>query len=229
MFKKLFNLIKETLFPIFCMECGREGEWWCDECLSKQDNCSGEFDASASVLHGAFAFAPYSEQRPIGKLIRAFKYNFASDIENVLEKIIVSNNKFENFAERIFVENCLIVPVPLHSRRERERGYNQAGVIARIIAKNYGQNKSAVEEKCLSRVRYTIQQAKLNKKEREQNVCDAFVWKGDAKCPENIILVDDVFTTGATLESCAKALHAAGAKKVFAVTLARAVFSIPGR
>jgi ComF family protein len=229
MFKKFFNLIKETLFPIFCMECGREGEWWCNECLSKQDNGCGEFDTNGLSLDGAFAFAPYSEQRPIGKLIRAFKYNFASDIENVLEKIIISNNKFEDFAKRIFAENCLIIPVPLHSRRERERGYNQAGVIARIIAENYGQNKITVEEKRLSRVRYTVQQAKLNKKEREQNVCDAFVWAGDEKRPENIILVDDVFTTGATLESCAKALRLAGAKKVFAVTLARAVFSTPGR
>ncbi|MFA5128199.1 MAG: ComF family protein [Patescibacteria group bacterium] len=224
MFKQFLLLIKATLFPIYCVECGAEGEWWCKKCLARQEKCFGEFEASASSLDGAFAFLPYLEQVPAGKLIRAFKYNFASDIENVWHKVIVHSEKFDNFAKQISTENCMIVPVPLHHRRERERGYNQADVIARIVAKNCWQNKIPVKTYLL-RVRYTAQQAKLNKKEREHNVLDAFIWQKGIPCPENIILVDDVFTTGATLESCAQAVRAAGAKKVFVITLGRAVFS----
>ena len=222
MFQKLFNLAKEILYPIYCVECGREGEWWCDKCLSGRQDYAAEFNPDSEMFSGAFAFAQYSELSPVGKLLRAYKYNFASDIESVWNKIIIPDNKINSFIKIIPADNRAIIPVPLYHRRERERGFNQSTVIARLIAKNIFQNTILADEKNFIRVRYTAQQAKLNKNERLQNVRGAFAWRVKSACPENVILVDDVFTTGATLESCAGALRQAGAKKVCAITFALA-------
>ena len=161
--------------------------------------------------------------------MRQFKYHYARDIKSVWEKMILSadlplaallpGKEADSAAWQI-------VPVPLYPRRERERGYNQAKIIAGIILSYlramYPDRQFILDDKYLRRVRPTAQQAKLSKEERVKNISGAFAAIGTA--PENVILIDDVFTSGATLEECARTLKSAGAKKVFALTLARAVW-----
>ena len=124
----------------------------------------------------------------------------------------------------------VVVPVPLHPRRERSRGFNQADDLARTLG--------LPVRPLLRRVRYTTSQIKLPKDERHRNVRDAFEYcrpalserrRGIAAptrvegCPSLVVLIDDVSTTGATLDACASVLKAAGAKEVRALTAARVV------
>lgn len=112
-----------------------------------------------------------------------------------------------------------IVPVPLHIKRLRERGFNQSLILARALGKKYSMD---VDFSLLKRRKFTLTQTGLDKKEREKNISGAFV----AVLPEriqnrNLILIDDVYTTGATINECAKTLVKAGASQVAVLTLAR--------
>jgi ComF family protein len=244
MFNKEIKSIKDVLFPVFCVSCGQEGEWWCEACLRKNKfspvcrcpGCGKKNDGELCLgcrgffnLDGAAAFIEYSEKSPAGRLLREFKYHYASDIKSVWEKIILSAGMPLGdflFAGEAGEDSWHVAPVPLHSRRERERGYNQARIIAEIILiylrNKYSGRHFILDDNSLSRVRPTAQQAKLSKEERVKNIAGAFA-PGKA-VPENVILVDDVYTSGATLEECARALKSAGAKKVFAITLAQTVW-----
>lgn len=239
--KKLFKFIKDILFPIFCADCGKEGEWWCPACRRKSktvliakcpvclrnsirqlaDGATCVVCRTVSALDGVVAFLPYFEKQPAAILIQKFKYQYAEDIIDVWKKIVAPIKFF-------WLENqksVAIIPVPLHPRRERERGFNQADLIAKIFYEKMATDFPSIEFKInrgLIRQRFTRQQAKLTKEERLENTKDAFVWQGK-ECPKTIILIDDVFTSGATLQECAKTLKSAGAKIVWGVTLSRAV------
>jgi len=113
----------------------------------------------------------------------------------------------------------LIVPVPLHAARMRERGYNQAALLAREMARRVGLE---VDEQTLVRQRATDPQVELNAKQRKENVRDAFSCSSNALAGKQVLLIDDVCTTGATLEACAVALYTQGVRGVQALTLARA-------
>lgn len=113
----------------------------------------------------------------------------------------------------------VIVPVPLHASRLRERGYNQAALLARELAQRA---EIALNERTLVRKRATAPQVELSAKERRENVHDAFCCSDDGLAEKHVLLVDDVCTTGATLEACAIALRKSGARSVQALTLARA-------
>jgi len=112
-----------------------------------------------------------------------------------------------------------IVPIPLHKKRIKERGYNQSILLARAIGDYTG---LPVEMDCLIRIRWTMPQVELNEKEREKNVKGAF----DVKDPERllgkkVLIVDDVITTGATINEATKTLNASGIEGVFVFTLGR--------
>ena len=114
----------------------------------------------------------------------------------------------------------VLIPVPLHAARQRERGYNQAGLLAREMARRVG---LAVDEQTLVRQRATSPQVGLDAVQRGQNVRDAFHCAKSGLAGKQVLLVDDVCTTGATLEACAIALCEEGAARgVQALTLARA-------
>ena len=115
----------------------------------------------------------------------------------------------------------LIVPVPLHADRERERGFNQAGVIARELARL---SRLPLDEHSVVRRLHTERhRAGMDAKSRHQSVGDAFaVRHRDLIAGKRVLLVDDVFTTGATASACAKALIEVGADAVFVLTIARA-------
>jgi ComF family protein len=115
----------------------------------------------------------------------------------------------------------VIIPVPLHGRRLKERGFNQSALIAKGISKRL---KRPLLINCLIRTRYTTPQVNLTAKEREKNIKDAFSINdsGDIQ-GKDIMLIDDVFTTGATVRECSKVLQKAGAGNIYVITLARSV------
>jgi ComF family protein len=113
----------------------------------------------------------------------------------------------------------VLVPVPLHRSRVRERGFNQAALLARELSKRI---HLPVDELTLVRQRATASQVDLDIAERTENVRDAFRWSTNALAGKRVLVIDDVCTTGATLEACATALYDGGARSVQALTLARA-------
>jgi ComF family protein len=114
-----------------------------------------------------------------------------------------------------------LVSVPLHPRRLRERGYNQSALLAVELGKRIG---LPVIEDCLIRVKQAQPQVRaVDVDERRRNVADAFVCRDERVSAKQIILIDDVCTSGATLESCAAALKRSGATSVWGLTLAREI------
>jgi ComF family protein len=119
------------------------------------------------------------------------------------------------------MDYSLIMPVPLHTRRLRQRGFNQAVILAREISRRFS---IALDFSNLKRVVFTESQARLGREEREINVKAAFAVAEPEKITgQKIVLVDDVLTTGSTVEECARALLKHKAEQVAVLTLARAV------
>jgi len=149
--------------------------------------------------------------------IHVFKYKGKITTGEVLGKIM-ADHIYPDFS---IADYSLIVPVPLHAKRLRERGFNQAVILAREISKRFS---IRLDFLTLRRHVFTEPQVSLGKDQRTANVRGAFVVKDGKKIQgQKIILVDDVYTTGSTVKECAGALMAHGAAEVAVLTLARAV------
>ena len=151
------------------------------------------------------------------------KYNFIKDIGSLLGNYLTSflqsylNNE-ANYKSKIINHQSAIIPIPLHPRRLRWRGFNQTETIARVVAKNF---QLEIITRKLIRTKHKKAQAKLNEWQRLKNVKDCFAWRGDNLAGATIILVDDVATTGATLNECAKILKQNGANQVWGLVAAK--------
>lgn len=215
--RRAFAFLLDLLYPPRCGGCDRYGEgWWCATCdtrtpwLDVSDSRSTlalPSGASLTVISAA-RFAP-----PLREGIHRFKYEGQPQLA-------------EAFAARMsamWMANDLsadaLIPVPLHAARLRERGFNQSLLLARQVSLTVGK---PVEGRALQRIRATEQQAHLDAKARQANVRGAFAVRRDLVEGKAIVLVDDVFTTGATLMECAEVLYQSGAREVTALTLARA-------
>ncbi len=230
-FVETLTWVKDVLFPVACLGCGREGEWVCTSCASDIER-SGVFccpvchapqaggvccDAcrSESFLTSHVAMTPYQEHSLIGRAVHALKYQYVEDIVASLCPLLAD---FLQSNAVLFEQIDVVIPVPLHTRRFAERGFNQAELLALAV----GGILNKPVEKWVERTRYTPHQALLARLARLQNVADAFaVAKGVSVDGKRILLVDDVFTTGSTLQECAKALRNGGAGDTRGFSLAR--------
>jgi len=233
--REVIHTVKEYLFPVFCLSCDKEGTWVCEDCFSRIDITSQLFcplchektsagevcDActsqqKTSYLSRHVATTVYKESALIGTIIHTLKYDFADDVLHSIEHML--ETWFETCAP-VFSDIDMIIPVPLHKKRFAERGFNQAFLIGNILAKH---SSIPIQEKLLIRKRDTPHQANLDRKGRLSNVVDAFRVKAlEAIDGKSILLVDDVYTTGATMQTCAEVLLKGGAKEVHGWTLAR--------
>lgn len=157
----------------------------------------------------------YQANSIVRDLIHRFKYSgefhlrqlLANWLEEALSDPRISEEPFDAF-----------VPVPLHATRIRERGYDQIAALVEVVAKRSHRQVWS----CLRRSRYTESQTRFSRKERLQNLHNAFeLRKGSSVLGKRLLLVDDVLTTGSTLDECARILKAHGAKSVRAITVAR--------
>ncbi|MFH0771385.1 MAG: ComF family protein [Candidatus Omnitrophota bacterium] len=176
---------------------------------------SGNFTPKAKDLHFDRAVYSTGYNDIIKKCVCLFKYKGKTRLSRHLGEIM------SNFAlkSRDVMEADLIVPVPLHPVRLRQRQFNQSELLALQISKII--NKKVVKDK-LKRVRYTAPQTELTGQQRIKNVKEVFAVKNYAGFKDKtVVLVDDVITTGATFSECAKALKKAGARKIVAFALAK--------
>jgi len=151
-------------------------------------------------------------ESPLREAIHSFKYKNNQNLAGPLGQLLVE------YMTRHPLPADVIVPVPLHASRLRERGYNQSALLARELSRPAG---LPVVEDVLHRVRKTVAQVGLDAQGRRDNVRDAFQCADQRLSGLRILLIDDVHTTGATLNACAVALRQAGTGPVCALTLAR--------
>lgn len=207
------------IVPPFCEVCGEvfhgqiDGEFDCP-------NCKG------ISFHFEFARAAMDRSDEILELVHRLKY--AKEIHLARELGKLACGAFEDRRLAVALkEKWPLVPVPLHWRRQRDRQFNQAGEIARFV----GEKTGLPLWHCLSRVRRTETQTRLSRKQRMENLKGAFAiqktWFWEQENPLGkkpllgVILVDDVFTTGSTVNECAKILRKAGADRVAVLTVMR--------
>ncbi len=221
----------DFLFPKTCLGCGRWGSYLCEECMNKLSplrepicpecrrvNYGGETHSRCfkrASLAGLTCVYPYVSLAK--KLVTNLKYKFVSDLVVVMGELMISNIDWDGKNEP-----WMVTAVPLHPSREKWRGFNQARELGKQLAKGWGYE---YEEGLVRRVRKTKPQMSLRGKERGENLKKAFAgglklnrFKG-----KNIILVDDVWTTGTTMNECARALKGGGVKRVWGITFARAL------
>lgn len=229
MWKEVKKFASDLLFPIFCLGCHTEGVWCCNQCqnsipLDPQFASPPSSFPFAQELSGIFTLLPYQEYSLFARLLHTLKYNWATNLTPLLSKIISSSLQFSQtqYWLHLFRSTpAFVLPIPLASRRERERGFNQAALVARAYTSAFSLSEKINISSDLVRSRHTSQQARLNKNQREANVVGAFMWNNPTSPPPTVILIDDLITTGATMSSAAQALKQAGAKHVYGFALAR--------
>ena len=220
------KIILDFIYPPFCILCNNslsaDEETFCQKCWQNQQRIKESFLPASKMpyipgpkiyLDGSVACFEYSEVTQ--EFIHTFKYRkldrfsfaFGAELATVLKEFYK------------YPQIDAIVPVPLHKQRLKERGFNQSQLLAQAIADN---TKIDLLDNVLFRSRYTKPQAKMNRQERIKNVQGAFELAGNSVLTDKIIvLVDDVLTTGSTMNECARVLKQGGAKAVFCLTLSR--------
>ncbi|OGB76175.1 hypothetical protein A2476_02620 [candidate division CPR3 bacterium RIFOXYC2_FULL_35_7] len=223
---KILDSILDFLFPQKCLYCGQVGSVVCQNCVSqlpfpKTQICpicynpsligkTHDFCQKRYNLDG-LTFCFYYDDK-IKEAIKKIKYrNLFSYVDELVARGI-SKLDLEQF------KDFMIIPVPLHEKRLKSRGFNQAEIIGKVLS---GKLNIQLRTDILKRVKDTSSQVKLNKKAREENIKDAFTVNSKVKFKNmKALLVDDIFTSGATLNECAKILKKAGVQKVRGFTLA---------
>ncbi len=228
MLKRILNLILDLFFPKKCLGCGCPDTYLCQTCFNKIEIVSNDQKQKPAPLARLIWAVPYSN--PLVKnLIRIFKYQHIKELAKPLAQLQITS--LARYGISYFShDTVVIVPVPLHKRKLRERDFNQAELLAEEVGKNFS---LPLETKILIRTKYTLQQARIkNDAERKETLKNAFEIAPEfvKKCvgkkqnllkDKTIILIDDVSTTGTTLSEAAKILKRAGAKEVWGLVIAK--------
>jgi len=228
--RRLYDRILDLVFPPCCAVCGEVNTWLCAGCAQALPlidhpicpRCGNGWDGlgvcprcAASPLRAAPIRSTFLFQDAVREVIHALKYRGGSGVVGPLAQ------RMADAWHAWGLKSDLLVPVPLHAEREAQRGYNQSLLLARALAPLVG---VPLAEDLLFRIRATASQTRLDRDERRENVKDAFACSDShAIIGLSVTLIDDVATTGATLDACAVALLARGAREVTAFTLAHAL------
>jgi len=234
------KFVLDLIFPVFCLNCKQEGEIICSGCqdilsfIPPQCFVCGKlvwrnnfreryFDLSGRTClicrrqSHIFAFwSPFSfKERIIREAVHNLKYGRQKDIGRILGDIIFEYlKKYSIYPEK----NGIVIPIPLHRGRLAERGFNQAEIIGQILARKLNLE---FEKRILRRIKHTQSQTELTRELRKNNVAGVFQVKKREFIKDRIVfLLDDVKTTGVTLEEAAGVLRGAGAKRIIAITVA---------
>ncbi len=239
--KKILISIKAFLldifFPRFCLSCGKEGSYLCQDCqalleVSEEQHClckepftifgtkmvKGKCrKCRGKILHGLYSALPY-ENFLTKRLIQQFKYPpYFKGLANTLASLIITH--FHLLDKPPDFSRFVLLPVPLHKSKLRERGFNQSEEIAKELGKFL---RIPVVGDSLLKIKETQAQVELSESEREENIKGAFFCqKPEEVRSRKILLVDDIYTTGATMEECGRVLKKAGAQEVWGVVVAR--------
>ncbi len=224
---RIGQALLDLLFPPRCAGCRRPGSWLCSSCLEQVERVGGPAcprcgrpsrwaELCSACRAGTWALyqarAPFFFEGVVQQAVHEFKYRGRRVLAEPLGELLA------DYLNSLSWPAAAIVAVPLHRERQRARGYNQSALLARALAGRVGR---PLLEDGLVRWRNTLPQVGLDGAARRENVRDAFRWEEKQPPPAHVLLVDDVYTTGATMEACAMALRQAGALEVRGLALAR--------
>lgn len=214
---KLINTILNIIFPVNCLSCGKNGEDLCLYCLNQVN------EAERESLKWVFPLYDYRDAT-IKKAILHLKYKNKKRLAGVFAEAMYGRI-LEELGDLYLLENFrkpLLVPIPLSKKRHRERGFNQSELICKKLVKLDNGATFTLESNVLLKNKETLHQAKIkNRNERLKNLIGSYSVKNTELIKNrNIILIDDVTTTGATLNEAKKILKSSGAKKIIAFTVA---------
>ena len=243
-FRKFLHVFLDILFPPLCLVCKKRGE--------KEFLCNG-CKKSIEILNGFYcprckrrlpearpcgvcrtpknigerfilAAACFYNNATVRELICALKYKHSAGALAPLSDIARSYFEKVFGVEKELYKDFLIIPIPLHAKKERERGFNQALLIATVLNTYLHPNTSTIHKNVLTRIKNTPSQTEQkNFEARKENVQDCFNVEHPEKIfKKNIFLVDDVYTSGATMQEAVKTVKNAGVKKIVGVVLAKA-------
>lgn len=214
--------VLDLILPPACAGCGRFGHLVCGECLAGFRAASAPDDRFVATDPGTMvgdalelAIAAFAHGGALRRALQRLKYGGSGRIAVPLARAAAPALE----ALKGVCGPLPLVPVPVHEARLRQRGYNQAALLADALAVETGLPVLDI----LERRRATARQHGLGKAARLHNLRGAFALRDGARTPPQLILVDDILTTSATLESCARVLRAAGADAVYGFAVAREV------
>jgi ComF family protein len=238
------NLLLDVIFPKFCINCQREGGYICKKCLDQIPHnqspacyiCGKRTDWSTcsgcqrkTPLKGIIAVGRW-ESILLRQIIYEYKYRFIKELSKILGLFAINyitnihkHSYINDINSKTLINNdTILIPVPLHLKRFQWRGFNQSELLANEISEYFNVPVSNI----LTRTRNTLPQAEIKKQtERRKNAFEAFSLSPSAVGNElknkTVVIIDDVCTTGSTLEECAKTLLPLGPKEIWGLVLAR--------
>jgi competence protein ComFC len=227
LYRSLWSAL-DLLFPPQCGGCGKNGSRWCDECQERVMQLSGILCDVCGLPQDRSGMCDLClASRPHFRSLRAWTA-FEPPVQHALHKLKYRRDvamgdalaaQMTSFVKELNWPVDVIIPIPLGRQRMRERGYNQVAMIAKPLAMALEIRYAPSE---LRRNKETRSQVGLSREERRRNVKEAFRG-GLGVVGKNVLIMDDVSTTGSTLSAGAEALYSAGAKDVYALTVARAL------
>lgn len=213
MLKKILKFILDIIFPIECVGCGKSGSFVCDNCFNKIE--INKVEPFKNDLISQVHIASSYHQNTLRQLIHFFKYQYIENIGRTLSKIMISY--YEKVPNKL--ENPIIIPVPLHKIRLRERCFNQAQILGKYFSEHfeYQMNLDLITRKI-----NTKHQADLKKAQRLENIKNAFFISDENFVKnKNFLIIDDVYTTGSTVLEMAKLLKSNGANNIWCLVIAK--------
>ena len=211
------NFLLNLLFPKFCFNCQKEGTYLCLDCEAVLD--INRFHKPFSDQHLNDLYWAVDYQKPlIRKLIHSFKHKpFIKELSKSLSLLII--NHFQLIEKKPDFSDFVLIPVPLDQKTLRRRGFNQAQELSQQLSLTW--NIPSLND-YLIKIKKTFLQSQLAKQERLGNIRNTFLVKNQEKIKnKKILLVDDIFATGATMKECAYILKKAGAQKIIGIVIAR--------
>lgn len=216
--KQILNQILNLIYPPKCGICGKlNSNFLCNKCqkqLESQAKFKIEKNQNANYYFQEHLYI-FEYQGMIRKVILNYKFNDKPYLYKTIVNFLLKNQKFFQILE--FYD--IIVPVPISQERKKERGYNQSELIAKEIAQN---TSTEYNNQCLFKTRNIIEQSKLNKEERQKNIQGVYkLYNQEILQNKKILLIDDIYTTGSTVNECSRILKQAQPKKIGVLTLAK--------
>jgi competence protein ComFC len=215
--KKILNNLLDYIWPQFCLGCNGEGSLCCGFCLNDillEDLENINWSDKNNLYFNACYNCCNYQDKLVQKLIKNYKYNYIENLANLLTDIL------ERQARRLNLDkNTIVVNAPLHKNKKRQRGFDQTEILAKKLAKRLDLDYSPL----LVRTKNNPAQAKLDKTARQKNVENIFSInkKFIPNKKSTILLIDDVVTTGATLNQAAKVLKENKFDKIICLVLAK--------
>ena len=223
--KNFYNNILDFIYPPVCGICGKLGQdYLCKKCqkilesqakfvIDKNQDYNQNFNKHLYI---------FKYEGIIRKIVLDYKFNEKSYLYLTFVNFLLKNEKFF----KILKSYDTIVPVPISVKRQKERGYNQSELIGNEIVKNLLEKEKILKIECITscliKQKNIVEQSKLNKEQRQKNIQGVYKLKNKEKLVnKKILLIDDIYTTGSTVNECCKILKEANPRKIDVFTIAK--------